>query len=305
MRKMLSFVTLLLLVFVLLGCKTDVTVYSVIAPSGSPALSQMYVQEDSEHYLVDIVSGPDPLLAAFGSKSHDFIFAPTNLGAKLYTASPDYLLIAAVSFGNYYLVTESDDVFDLQSLSGKEIVVFGQNQTSDIIIRYILTENEISATYTYVADVTTAVSTFVADHSKIVMVAEPSLSVLLAANPDLDVIDLQTEYESLTGNASYPQAGVFAKVTLPQEAINQFLVDLEASITKVNTEVEDSANLGVSLEYGFSYNVLVTAIPNSHLDYMSAVDVRTSLEAYFTIIMDLNPLLIGNALPVDDFYYEP
>jgi len=291
---------------VLFGCTAEETViYSVIAPNGSPALAQMYLQNDSEHYAVDIVSGPDPLLAAFGSGSHDFIFAPTNLGAKLYTASQDYILVAAVTFGNYYLVTDSADTFDIDSLEGKDIVVFGQNQTSDIILRYILSENEVTSTYSYVADVATALSSFVADNTKIVMVAEPSLSVLLSSHPDLDVIDLQTEYEAITGSSSYPQAGVFAKATLDHDAINQFLTDLQNSIQQVNQNVADSATLGVELGYGFSYNVLVSAIPNSHLMYRSALDVRTSLEAYFSIIMDLNPVLIGNALPVDSFYYVP
>jgi len=312
MKKLLSVFAVLLLAFVFVGCTEDTTsvtsepvVYSVIAPNGSPAIAQMYMQQDSAHYAVDIVSGPDPLLAAFGSGSHDFIFAPTNLGAKLYTANQSYIFIAAVTFGNYYLVTSTENTFDLASLAGKEIVVFGQNQTSDIVLKYVLSENEITASFSYVADVATAVSTWVADNSKIVMVAEPSLSVLLASHPDLDVIDLQTAYEDITGSNSYPQAGVFAKATLSNEAIDQFLVDLEASIDSVNANVADSATLGVDLGFGFPYAVLVNAIPNSHLDFQGALEVKSSLEAYFSIILDLNPVLIGNALPVDDFYYQP
>lgn len=305
MKKIIGILLVSLFGLFLMGCQTDDTVYSVIVPAGGPALSQMYVQDNSDRYAVDVVNGPDPLIAAFGSASHDFIFAPTNVGAKLYTANPAYIFIAAISFGSYYLVTDTDEQFNLSYLEGKDIVVFGQNQTSDIIIQYVLEENGISATFTYVDSVATALSLWVADHSKIVMTAEPSLSVLLASNPTLDVIDLQDEYEAITGTDSYPQAGVFAKATLTNKQIDNFLEDLEASIAKVNSDLEDSANLAVALEYGFSYDVLLTAIPNSHLDFVSALDVKLSLEAYFSIILDVNPVLIGGALPVDGFYYQP
>lgn len=305
MKKIIGIMLVAIFGLFLMGCQTDDTIYSVIVPAGGPALSQMYLQDNSDRYAVDVVNGPDPLIAAFGAGTHDFIFAPTNVGAKLYTANPSYIFIAAISFGSYFLVTDSSEDFTIASLEGKDIVVFGQNQTSDIIIQYVLQENNITATFTYVDSVATALSLWVADHSKIIMTAEPSLSVLLASNPTLDVIDLQDEYEAITGSDSYPQAGVFAKATLTNKQIDSFLEDLEASIAQVNAEVEESAALAVELGYGFAQNVLLTAIPNSHLDFVSALDVKLSLEAYFTIILDVNPVLIGGALPVDGFYYQP
>ncbi|MBU1145634.1 MAG: hypothetical protein KJ971_07245 [Firmicutes bacterium] len=305
MRKIVSFIVLFLFGFLLFGCQEDIGVLSVMTPSGAPALAQMYVQEEAENYLVDVVVGADPLVAAFGSGSHDFIFAPTNLGAKLFQSNQDYIFLAAITFGNYYLITVQDSTFTMSDLEGKEIIVFGQNQTSDIIIQFLLNSLEIDCTITYVDSVATATASFIADSSKIIMIAEPSLSVLTAQISNIDIIDLQAEYQTITGDNSYPQAGVFGKASLSKNAINTFLNDLEASIESVNDDVEAAATLAVDLEFGFPYAVLVNAIPNSHLGFVSAQDAKTSLETYFNLILEINPGLIGNVLPSTEFYYQP
>lgn len=309
MKKFLLFTFVILSVFLTVGCQqtisTNDTVYTVMVPNGGPAVAQMYLQNQPDKYSVDVVNGPDPLVAAFGSKSHDFIFAGTNLGAKFFANSPDYIFIAVFTLGNSYLVTQSDEPFTLASLEGKEIVAFGQNSTPDIVLRYIIAENNINCTITYVDSVASATAAWVADHSKIILTAEPSLSILASANPNLDIIDLQTEYTNASGLDSYPQASVFAKTTLSNEAINLFLTDLEASINNVNTNVSASAQLGEDLGFGFSKSVLEASIPNNHLQFVSALDAKTNLEAYFSIIMDINPVLVGGALPTDAFYYNP
>ncbi len=277
---------------------------SVMTPSGAPALAQIFIQ-DSEHYNVDVVVGPDPLVAALASGSHDFVFAPTNVGAKLYTAAGiDYQFLAAVTFGNYFLVSNQEDEFTISSLEGKEIIVFGQNATSDIVLQYILEENGVTATLTYVDSVTTASSTYIADDTKIILTAEPSLSILEVTVPGFQFIDLQDEYEDITGESSYPQAGVFGKTDLTSVQIERFLDDLEDSINLVNSNHDLAIEKAIEFEYGFTATVLEMAIPRCHLDYVSASDVKNDLEAYFNLILAMNPTLLGGVLPNEDFYYN-
>lgn len=304
MKRILLTSFLILSGFLLSACATTgpARVLSVMVPAGSPALAQLYVQEESDAYDVDVVNGSDPLVAAFGSGSHDVIFAPTNLGAKLYNSGCGYVFAGAVVWGNYYLVAKTAEEFTLASLTGKTVVVFGQNQTSDIILRHILSENGVTANLTYVDSVATATAQFLADDSLVILTAEPSLSTLEGQVGDLDVIDLQDAYADLTGSDSYPQAGVFVKSDLDPQLAFAFLTDLETSVERVNANVEEASDLAVSLGYGFSRSVLITAIPNSHLAFVSAADSRTAVEAYFTMILGYAPALIGNALPDDGFY---
>ena len=302
MKRILVFLLAILLTLGLVGCNSNSGPLTVMAPNGAPALSQLFMQDDSENYSVDIVNGADPLVAAFGSGSHDFIFAPTNLGAKLYTSGIEYQFIAAITFGNYYLVS-MDDNFTIESLEGKDIVVFGQNATSDIIIRYILEENNITADIRYVDAVATANAEFIADNTKIIMSAEPLLSVLALHVNGFNTIDLQAEYQEITGEASYPQAGVFAKTDLTNRQVRNFLSDLESSVEKVNSDLDSSVAKAVELEYTFPEAVLRSAIPNSNIGFVKADDIRADLEDYFNIILDMNGALIGNQLPDDDFYF--
>lgn len=293
----------LLLVWGLMSC-TGHTRYSLIVPGGSPQLAQMYVDEDP-NYFVDIVQGADALVAAFGSKSHDFILAPTNLGAKMYQTKPDYIFIAAIVFGNYYLVTQTNGSFDLDTLNNQEITVFGLNQTSEIILTYILSSHHILSDYRIVDSVQTAVADFIFDPSRIVLVAEPSLSILRAQFPEISVINLQVAYQELTGESSYPQAGAFARATLTHDEISAFLDVLETSVNRVLAAPDIAADTAASLNYPYTRDVLLSAISNSNLGFVSALDVRTDLEAYFSLILERNPALIGGGLPDHDFYYLP
>lgn len=302
MKKTLALLLGFIITLALIGCGANYDEpLKVIVPNGAPALSQIFMQEN-ENYAVSVVNGVDPLVAAFGSGTHDFIFAPTNLGAKLYNSGIEYKFIAAVTFGNYYLVS-MEESFTLESLEGKEIVVFGQNATSDIVLRYVLEENEINVTYRYVDSVGTANAEFALDNDIIILSAEPMLSILGNTVSGFNTIDLQAEYQDLTGEASYPQAGVFAKASLENTYVRDFLKALEDSIDEVNNDIEATVTMAAQLKYSFPESVLRASIPNSNIGFEKASDVREDLEAYFNIILDMNGALIGGKLPDDDFYF--
>ncbi len=306
MKKILLLFVLSFISLVLFGCKSK-TELRIIVPSGSPALAQLYLQEDTENYRVDIVSGADPLVAAFNAltPTHDIIFAPTNLGAKLFNSGSNYLFAGTIVWGNYYLISKDKTTFDMASLEGQELIVFGQNQTSDIILRYLLDELNIHVTITYVDSVASATALFMANQTSIVMVAEPSLSTVKSKVSTLQIIDLQAIYEQVTGESSYPQSGVFVLNTLTKNQVNRFLRDLKDSIELANESPSETGILAEQLEIGFTASIVESAIPNSHLNFTSAIDSKAAIEDYFNMILAFNPALIGNALPSDDFYYQP
>jgi len=300
-KKILILVFFLLLLPMLSCTKTEKL--SIIVPLGAPQIAQIYLQESRE-YNVDIVNGPDALVASFGSQSHDFIFAPTNLGAKLYNNSIEYVFIAAITFGNYYLATVTEEDFTIESLNGKEIICFGMNATSDIVLRYILESNNIVANIIYVDSLEMANASLILDNSKIILSAEPALSLLKTKVQGIETIDLQNEYQEITGEGSFPQSGVFAKTSLSDTEINTFLANLESSIDKVNNQFTETASLALELELGFTEETLISAIPRSNIIYMTAQEAKSDLEYYFNIILEINPSLIGERLPDINFYYS-
>lgn len=293
MKKLICAV---LLILILSACQTSEQIITMIVPAGSPELAQLYMQNQNR-YHVDIVQGADPLVAAFASGSHDVIFAPTNLGAKMYNADPSYVLLGVVVWGNLYLVSESD----LTNLENKEIIVFGQNQTSDIILRHVLLEQNITAQFTYVDSVATATSLFLADPSKIVLTAEPSFSKIQSLTDHLRWISLQEVYGNLHGTDSYPQAGVFVKRELDQHSRVQIEDDLKESVERVTEQPGLAVILATQLESTMDVSILENAIYNSNLMYQSANLAKDEIVLYFEMIMDFNSNLIGS-MPPDDFY---
>ena len=315
MKKLTTLLLALLLGVTLAGCTEEepsVTEISIMAPLGSPALAQTYMEStlptiDNVDYEIEVVSGTDPLVAAFGSGSHDIIYAPTNLGAKLVSTGVDYQLAAVVVWGNLYLATGTDDAFTLADLEGKTIVVFGENATPHIILKTIIDNYNYTTppTFEFVDSAGTANATLIQDPTKVVLLAEPVLSVAsLPSNvANIKVIDLQTEWENLTGSSSYPQAGIFVKSGLDSAVVEAYLEQVELSITETLADPAAVAAMADELGYGFPIPVLTSAIPRSHLEFKTALESKAALEEYFNYIIDFNSALIGGALPEDDFYF--
>lgn len=298
MKKILL---IILLSFILFGCKKDDSI-TIIVPYGSPKLAQLYL-ENSDDYKVDVVNGADPLVAAFGSSSHDVIFAPTNLGAKMYQSKDSYQLLATIVWGNYYLVSSEQQEFNISSLDGKSITVFGKNQTSDIVLTYLFQELDIDVEITYVDSVSSAAQLFLSSQESIVLLAEPVYSNVMNQLPQTKTIDIQELYQSVTGKDSYPQSGVFIKRNLEQSKITKIQNDLMDSIEKTNQYPSDAAQLAVELQMGLASEIIASAIQNSNLRYVSAKNSKEDIVSYFGLILSMNPALIGGQLPNDLFYY--
>lgn len=297
MKKLL----MILLVIFLYGCQPSDKI-KIMVPQGSPQLATLGLDDDL--YDMDVVIGADPLVAAFGSMSHDVIIAPTNLGAKLYQAKPSYVLAATLVWGNYYVISTSFETHTIDQLEGQSIVVFGQNQTSDIIIKHLLSSYEIEANITYVDSVVAASSLYISDPTLIVLVAEPSFSIIKKLIPETKYIDCQELYANIHDLASYPQASLFVRSDLHRDKVSALLEDIESSITWVNSREDDVLQKGISVGLVDDPDVLSDAIMGSHLIYQSAQEAKEACTTYLMMILTFNPQLIGAQLPDDGFYWS-
>ncbi len=313
MKKLLFASLLLLIGFVALACESDDgTTLDIIVPAGSPSLAQAYFQHekpetDDVKYNINVVSGPEPLDAAFGSESHDVIFAPTNRGARLINSGDvPYKFAAAITWGNFYLVS-GQPLESMDDLDGKSITAFGRNSTPDIILQSLLGEYDFdnAPDIQYVSSVQVALGELKADSEKIVLLAEPVLSVGQMDMDNLHILDLQDEWKTFTGKDSYPQAGIFVKDSLSKDIVETYLAHIKESVQMANEDPELVAEYAEALDYGFPRPVLENAIPRSNIRFATAEEAREDLEFFFERILELNPDLIRGKLPDDGFYFSP
>lgn len=310
MKKILLVFFLFVSIFIISSCsKDDEKVVKILVPSGAPTLGlvQMWyeVEKIGDYELnFESKSGTDPLTVAFTSKSHEIIIAPSNLGANLFTKSQDYIYAGTLTFGNLYLVSREEITLD--NLEGKTINAFGKNSTPDIILKKVLGNRGVQIDYDN--SVNDVLGKFVAGSYDIALLAEPVLSKL-RIDTEVYIIDLQAEYQNITGQDSYPQAGIFINKSFAKnnkKFITSFLEKVVESVDFVNTEKESASDYYKELNLlpDFPKQVLVNSIEGSNIGFVNSKDSKKLIEEYFQIIMEFNPQLIGGKLPDDDFYLE-
>lgn len=284
---------------------TSLDSVSMIMPTGTPSLALAEFAVGNEKVHAEVVAGSDPLVAAFTSKSHDIIVAPVNLGAKMYKVNQEYVLYKTFVWGNLYLASKSP-LNSFKELDGKKVVAFGKNSTPDIVMQALLQyHNDINVTVEYVSDVSEANTLLASGGAEIVVTAEPSISKL-KSKFNLSIIDLQEEWAKMTGNASYPQAGIFvSKNVIQNQFIKDQLVEMTNSINNANANPTVCAEKAIQLHSSFESlgkDVLVSAIPNCH--YQLLESDKEAVNYYLQMMIDLGfGKQMGETLPVDEFYY--
>lgn len=280
---------------------------SIIMPTGTPALGLAEYAVDAkedENITIDIVAGSDPLMAAFVNKSYNVIVAPVNLGAKMFKQYEEYVLYSTFVWGNLYIASKQQ-INSFEDLDGKTVVAFGKNSTPDIVMQALLKHHkDINVTLEYVSDVSEANTLLAGNQDKIIVTAEPSISKL-KSKFNLSIIDLQEEWAKMTGNDSYPQAGIFVqKDALKNKYVKNELSKMKQSVLNSIKNPQVCAEKAVAMHTSFETlgkEVLVSAIPNCH--YQIIENEKEAVNYYLQMMMELGfGKQMGESLPKDEFF---
>jgi len=288
-KKTYKYLVLVLLILIISSCQKEKI--SIIVPYGSPSYTTMYLDD----YDVSIIQGADPLVAAFGSNNYDVIVAPTNLGAKFYSSSKTYQLVASIVWGNMYLISHSPINFD--QLNDKNIYAFGQSQTPDIILNYILNAHEANPNIIYLSSASEVIASFMLNPNDIYLVAEPQYSIL----DNTDVIyakDMQEAYKDISGLNPYPQASIFVNKNLSDGQVEDIENDFKNSINQLK---KSENKKWIADELDIDEAIISQVIERSHISYSNAEDAKYDIELYLNLIIDFNHNLLSD-LPEDAFY---
>ena len=302
MKKIFSIFITILLTILVTSCDNNEKEFSVIAPSGTPALALTeYFANFNQNYA--IVSGSDPLVAAFTNKTHDIIVAPVNLGAKMYQVNQTYIHYKTIIWGNTYIVS-TQKIKELSDLEDKDIVAFGETSVPGIVLQILLDSYNIKCNITYVDDVATANAMLKTGKAETILTAEPSLSKI--NNGNYSIIDLQKCWANLTGGESYPQAAVFFnKKYVNNEDLKTHLEAIDNAINKTN-DLNYIANLALKIDESFNkigIEALIKAIPNCNFKLVN--DEKTPIEQYFNLLKKQGfSAMFGGNLPDEEFYFK-
>lgn len=272
---------------------------SIIVPNGTPTIAiANYAVNHQEN--VEIVSGPQPLVAAFAAKEKDIIIAPINLGALRYNAGNDaYRLYRTIVWDNLYLVSRTE-IKSVSDLNGKKITSFGKGSTPQIVLETILNKNNIATDQIdYLDNVASANSMFTSNEADLIVSAQPNLSAIDTTNAY--VTSLKDFWKEATNLETYPQSAIFVKnenYTKVQDA----LLEIDAQYEAIPTNIEETAKNGAAIT-SFKEALLTKAIPNS--GYKTVENEKTLVEGYYQAMIDLGlGASVGGKLPDENFYLQ-
>ena len=260
----------------------------------------------------------DVLKSLLISKETDLAATPSYASANLYNKGLPVKLVAITVWGMLFLLgPEGTADTGLAGLKGKKVAVPMPGNMPDLVFRYLLKENQISAEggpdgveiapYEQGQDALQGLLSGQVDY-----VVLPEHAATIAQNQakqngrTLDrTADLQAVWAEVTGGpARFPMAGVVMPAELADgnpTLVGAVLTELEAAVTQVNA-VEAEAVAAITKATEVPEPVVTSVIPRLQLEVVPGVEAKDELEDFYTRLMELSPDIVGGKLPDDAFY---
>ena len=311
MKKIISLLLVLVVSVFFIGCKEKEDPY-LLTPEGIPLVA---IGGAVDEFNVTTTPGPQVLQSELVQDNYDVIIAPVTLGAQLsIKGSINYKMAAVITFDNMYIIARSDKALSsISDLEGKTLYAYGQNQPSDIMLKYALEKSSVNCTIEYADSVATVVSSyFMPGNADYALVAEPYLSKV-KQKLDVKVIDVAEVLRNLDeGSVDFvPQAAIYVYKDLSKLEVKKILKKLEANINSLKSDasayakvlLEKDTNL-YPLFTNLGEEVLSGVCANAGISYLKAYDNKAKLEAFFSIVNKANKNLFNDSLPEDELYYK-
>ena len=258
MKKLLSLITVAVL---LTGCNQnnyDRSTLSIITPTGAPALA---FYKYSKYQDFETNSNPgEVIVPKMVAGQKDVVVLPTNVGMQaILNKKANYQLAATITFGNFYLLSMNND--DNNQLDPDDtILLFQEKNVPDKIFHYVYGDTLNDAIHFASPDTAGNAAAAVSGGSFIdsksgerlvpnyVLLAQPNLKSALDDNKDKGYsvfADIQEKYKEKSNNLPMFQASVFIKKTVERETASTFLESLKKDI---NSAVKDPSAFTKALD---------------------------------------------------------
>ena len=320
--KLLALLLAALMLLALPSCSdgTDtVNVYYMTGTTGFGMAKLISDYAENESFVftsmqTNAVAVRDALIAG----EVDIATLPTNAAAAAYNLTNGEIQILAINtLGCLYLINNTGTkITSLSELDGKTVYVPSQNPTA--IFKHICEANDLNVDIVSGMDAS-AISAAIASPVKegdvkidYAVLPEPvaTATVTKAGAAGITLtndLDLTAEWNKIEPVNSLVQGCLVARrefIEENPELIADFLADYKASIEYLNHNVADAAQLLVNLGiFEGKAPIIQKAIPSCNVNYVDGEAMKSAMQTYLGVLLQVAPASIGNALPTDGFYY--
>ncbi len=331
MKKIVSFLLAVLMIFSLTACQNDATsevkkpttatkvecdVYVLQGPTGIGAVSLWDKAEKGEtsiDYNFNMVAANEDIVAKVVNGDADIAAVATNVASNLYNKTNGNVTVLAVNtLGVLNVVTKDESIKTIADLKGKTIYLPGQGANPEFITNYILEKNNLKVgtdvKLEFVGDGSELVPKIVADkENKVVVIApQPVATTITVQDKNAKIaINLNDEWDKCT-DTNLVMGSVIVNNTFLKEnpdAVKTFLKDYEESVKAVNADPKTAGTLCEKYGVVPKAAIATKAIPYCNIVCQTGDELKTNLSAYLKFLFDLKPALVGEKLPEDNFYY--
>lgn len=323
-NKKILLLSLIIFIYVITGCTNTEPIYreektiKFYYQDGTPALTVAKLLGDNPslspyiHIEYEMEKSPDLLVTRILKEEADIAIVPSNLAATAYNKGLPYQIAGTATWGSFYL-TSTEDIKGYGDLKGKEIYSFGKGLTPDLVLRYVLSKNEIDpdrdVNINYLNAASEVGPMFLSGKTNLALLAEPLLTTVMIKKSDAKVIlDLNEEWSKAADvENGFPQASIIIKSELIDEDwefVDKFLDAYEDSRMWASENLENLGLLAEEQGIGVLKETIEKGIIWNNLDSFHIKDCKGEYEAYYNAIMDFEPEFIGGEHPDEGIYLQ-
>lgn len=319
MKKILSLLLTLLLVFGLTACGAELAEANVFVLSGPTGIGAANLKDKADKgetegkYNITVVAQPTEVVAKISKGEADIAAIATNLASNIYNKTNGKVTVIAVNtLGVLNVVAPKGvEIKSLEDLKGKKIYTTGQGSNPEYIINHLFEKNNIDKekdlTIEFKAEGTELLSVWATDPEAVIIAPQPVATALTIQHQGSQIaIDLTDEWEKVNENSALMMGCVIVRnefLKNNKATVEKFLEEYKASIEAANNEIDSTAALCETYGIVAKAAIAKKAIPNCNLCFIDGAEMKTKLSGYLKVLFEADKTAVGGKLPADDFYY--
>ena len=320
MKKIQAIFLVFIIVILAAGCskgkdqKTSIPdkiiIQAPVAPPTSPLVKMVEDKMLGDNVEFILYQNVEEATTRVARGEADFTVLPVNVASKLYNKEADVSLLNVNTWGILYLLSRNGEVKSWEDLRGKELFVGAQGASPDVITRYLLSQNgigeeEITISYGTSPEM---LQWTIAGKADIVVLPEPLVTQCLLKAENMEIsMDYSQEWEKINGKGSrLPQTGIVVRTSFAKEYPDIVEDFQNAYKTALETVVSDPKAVSGLIEEKLEIPAAVfeNSMTRTKLEFATAEDAKTDVEAYLKALNELSAEMIGGKLPDEGFYYK-
>lgn len=269
-------------------------------------------QIDNKNIEFVIKSDPQQIQALMMRDELDFAILPTVMAANLYNKGLHYKALAFPVWGTLYLLSSDSTINDIQDLSNKNVSVFGQGATPDVLLRrFIDYEHLQNISIHYATGGNSDLAQQMLHHTiKTAVISEPLVSMLTSKDSTIRIIHKLDCKEYIFNS----ETDIFTQTVF---LVSRKFADKNPDeVGEISDMYSNSCNFinenpaaasALLVKHGFAENQLDAekSLPFCNIKYIGAFAVENELQLYLNIFFNFDPESIGGKLPDRNFIYQP